>query len=125
MAIINNVLDAMNQLIDNNMCNMSMKNDVSVRIYFLNQHNILIVVAKPETIAGRCILCHNDVQPNTDEAWRKHLNGGRCNNESNTNNLTKQQKQTKKTKTDHHRSKQSSVATAAVNRKQQIVIMRE
>lgn len=32
-------------------------------------------VAKPSQVAERCLLCHRDVQPNTDVAWRKHLIG--------------------------------------------------
>uniref|UniRef100_A0A914XAP4 UVR domain-containing protein n=1 Tax=Plectus sambesii TaxID=2011161 RepID=A0A914XAP4_9BILA len=31
------------------------------------------LIGKPEKIAGRCVLCHEDVYPNTDDGWRKHL----------------------------------------------------
>ncbi len=24
---------------------------------------------------GRCVLCHQDVMPNSDDGWRKHLIG--------------------------------------------------
>uniref|UniRef100_A0A914CAQ4 Centrosomal protein CEP104 Zn finger domain-containing protein n=1 Tax=Acrobeloides nanus TaxID=290746 RepID=A0A914CAQ4_9BILA len=46
---------------------------IEKNLYNLHASTNKCIMAQPESIAGRCLLCNMDVSPNNDIGWRKHL----------------------------------------------------
>ena len=51
------------------------KEPLTPKLYDNHQINRDCPVALPESVAARCLLCHEDVKPNNDGGWRRHLIG--------------------------------------------------